>query len=96
MISGKALGFIQTKTLGLFLVYLTTLFSDSDYIATNETVICEWWVRKDLEEAVVAYFKVLLGHFPGGTVGNHEKSVSIAGLRAEIQTRYLPNTKEDC
>jgi hypothetical protein len=37
------------------------------------------------KEAVVAYFKVLSRHLPGGTENHHEKtSVKIACLLAEI------------
>jgi hypothetical protein len=32
----------------------------------------------------------------GGTEENHKKSVRIVGLRAEILTRDLPNTKQEC
>jgi hypothetical protein len=33
----------------LFIVYLTTLFSVADYLASNERVISGWWIGKDLE-----------------------------------------------
>jgi hypothetical protein len=48
-------------------------------------------------EAVVAQFKVISRHLTAGTEENHDK-LRIAGLRAEIGTRDLPNsnTKEDC
>jgi len=32
-------------------VSLTMLFSDSDYTASNEGVISEWWIGKDVEES---------------------------------------------
>jgi hypothetical protein len=43
------------------------------------------------KEAVVIYGM----HLPGGTEEIHEKPVSIAGLRAEIRTRDLLNTKQN-
>jgi hypothetical protein len=49
------------------------------------------------KDAVVACFKVLSQHLPGWTEKNHEKPpVRIAGLRAEIWNRDLPNTKQEC
>jgi hypothetical protein len=33
----------------LFIVYLTTVLNNSDYIASNESVISEWWIGKDVE-----------------------------------------------
>jgi hypothetical protein len=40
------------------------------------------------KEVVVAYFKVLSWHLPGGTEKNHKKtSVRIAGLWAKISMR---------
>jgi hypothetical protein len=33
----------------LFVVYLTTLFSNEDYLASNEKVISELWIENDLE-----------------------------------------------
>jgi hypothetical protein len=50
------------------------------------------------KEAAVFYFKVLSRNFHGGTKENHTKkpSVIVAGLRTEIDTQNLPNTKQDC
>jgi hypothetical protein len=36
------------------------------------------------KKAVVAYFKILSQHWPGGTEENPKTSVRIAGFRAEI------------
>jgi hypothetical protein len=33
----------------LFLVYLMTLFQNSEYTASNERVTGEWWIGKDVE-----------------------------------------------
>jgi hypothetical protein len=35
-------------------------------------------------------------HLPGGTEENHEIPVWISGLRVEILTRDLLNTKQEC
>jgi hypothetical protein len=40
------------------------------------------------EEAVVAYFRVLSLHSPGGTEENHREYVRIVGCQVEIQARY--------
>jgi hypothetical protein len=42
------------------------------------------------------YWKALSRHSPGGFEKNHEKPVRLAGLRADISTRDLPNTKREC
>jgi hypothetical protein len=47
------------------------------------------------KEVVVAKFKVVFQHWLGRAEVNHENFVRIAGLRAEIWTRDLPNTKQD-
>jgi hypothetical protein len=54
--------------LDLFVVYLTTPFSGSDYVASNEGVTNEWWGRKRLWPT----FKVLSYNLHGGTEENHE------------------------
>jgi hypothetical protein len=46
------------------------------------------------KEAVVAWFKVLSRHLPGGSKENH-KNFKIACLRAEIWIRDLPNTEQE-
>jgi hypothetical protein len=46
------------------------------------------------KEAVVAYFKVLSRHSPGGTEEN-TKTLSQDSL-AELGAGYLPNTKQEC
>jgi hypothetical protein len=55
-----------------------------------------WYVSDELErmskEAVVVYFKVLFVYLPGGTEEQHKNPDQVAGLRAEIWTRDLPNT----
>jgi hypothetical protein len=44
---------------------------------------------KDMEEAVVAKFKILSRHLPGGTKENYENPVRTAGLRD------LQNTEQE-
>jgi hypothetical protein len=59
-------------------------------------MVDEWWIEKNVEEAVVDYFKVL---YPSicleGLRIMTKSSVRIAGLRAEIWTRELSNTKQE-
>jgi hypothetical protein len=43
------------------------------------------------EEQVVAYFRVVSRNSLGGTEGNHNKFVSIAGTLAKIRGAYLQN-----
>jgi hypothetical protein len=38
-----------------------------------------------LKEAVVAYFKLLLRHFPGGTEQNYNYPVTITGFRIQFE-----------
>jgi hypothetical protein len=79
----------------MYAFYLTTLFRNSDYIALNKI---QWTMNwNTCVKAIVAYFKALFRHLPGGTEENREKNtVTIASLRAEIWTRDLPNTKQKC
>jgi hypothetical protein len=46
-------------------------------------------LERTSQEAVVASFKVLSRHSPGGTEENH-KNIKTAGFRVEIWTRGLP------
>jgi hypothetical protein len=36
------------------------------------------------KEAVVAYFRALSQHLPGGNMENHDKPVRICGLQAQV------------
>jgi hypothetical protein len=60
-------------------------------------MICEWWTGKDLEGRGHG---VILTYYPGirlkGLKKQREKSLRVAGLRAVIWTRNLPNTKQEC
>jgi hypothetical protein len=47
------------------------------------------------KEAVVAQFKELFRHLTGGNEENHKK-IRTAGLQANIWTRDLTNTKQEC
>jgi hypothetical protein len=50
-----------------------------------------------VEEGVVVYNgKILSQHLPEGTEGNHENPIRIAGLRDEISTDDLLNTRQEC
>jgi hypothetical protein len=68
----------------IFAVYLTTLFSNLGYIASNERVISEWWIGKDLEGSgrlILRYYPVIRLGFCGKP---RKPSVRITGLRTEI------------
>jgi hypothetical protein len=52
---------------------------------------CKGFVRK---RSVL--IEVLSRHSPGGTEETTKTSVRIAGLLAEIRTRYLPNRTQEC
>jgi hypothetical protein len=54
----------------------------------------EWWIGKDVEESGRGLINGLSR--PGGTEKKQKNSARIAGLPAEIWTRYLPNTKQEC
>jgi hypothetical protein len=43
----------RIQFMNLFVVYLTTLFSNLDYIASNERVISKWWIGKDVERRAI-------------------------------------------
>jgi hypothetical protein len=34
-----------------FTVYVTSLFSNSGYIASNERMVGEWWIGNDVDES---------------------------------------------
>jgi hypothetical protein len=78
----------------LFVVYLTTLFRNSDYTMSNEMVISERWSGKDFEGSGHG---LILRYYPGIRLEGQRKTmkiyVRIAGVRAEIWTRDLPNTE---
>jgi hypothetical protein len=61
----------------------------------NERVIREWWIGKDLEGSGRG---LILRNLPGIRLEGLRKpqKLRIAGLRADIWTRDLPNTKQDC
>jgi hypothetical protein len=75
---------------------LGTAFSISDCIVSNnwmiQLMIWEGCGRKWLW----LNFKASSRHLPVRAERNHENHVSIAGLRAEILTRDLPSTKQEC
>jgi hypothetical protein len=61
-------------------LFIYSLFNDafsiSDYIASNKRMIVNNELERMWKETVVAQFKVLSRHLPGGTEGNHEKTQS--------------------
>jgi hypothetical protein len=82
--------------LDLFVVYLTTPFSGSDYVASNEGVINEWWIGNDGEESGcglhLTYYPIICMEVLRKTT---KTSARITGLRTKIWTRDLPNTKQE-
>jgi hypothetical protein len=68
-----------------------------DYIVSNEGMISEWWIGKDVEGSGRG---LILREYPRISLEGLRKlqkpSVRIAGIRAKIWTRELPNTKQDC
>lgn len=79
------------------LVSIVTLISLPHYSILRETIL-PFPINKDDNNfhfitAVVVLFKLLFQHFPVGTKEYHENLVRIVGLRTEIRTRDLPNTK---
>jgi hypothetical protein len=80
----------------LFVVYLTTLLSNWGCIASNESVISEWWIGKDLEGSGC---DLIFGTITALACRDWEKprntSVKIARLRVLIWARGLPNTKQE-
>lgn len=47
-----------------------------------------------MQRAVCIYYKILLRNSLGGTDENLEKSVTIVGTPAEIQTEHLSDTNQ--
>jgi hypothetical protein len=63
--------------LGIFIYGLfNDALSSSDYIVLNDRMINEWWIRMDVEEVAMSYFKMLSWHLSGGAAENHNKSYS--------------------
>jgi hypothetical protein len=67
--------------------------SSSHYIASNDRMISEWWIGRDMEGVD--------GGLVWGTIWrvwrkSREASVKIAGRRAEVWTRDLLSTKQHC
>jgi hypothetical protein len=76
----------------LILVLRWTRFAD--YVASNKRVIREWWIWKDLEGRGRG---LILRYYPGIHLEGLRKTtktlVRIPGLRAEVWTLVLTNTK---
>jgi hypothetical protein len=76
----------------LILVLRWTRFAD--YVASNKRVIREWWIWKDLEGRGRS---LILRYYPGIHLEGLRKTtktlVRIPGLRAEVWTLVLTNTK---
>jgi hypothetical protein len=56
---------INGQCIYLFVVYLTTLFSNYGHIASNERMINKRWIER-------FWIKRLFQHLPGGTEENHK------------------------
>jgi hypothetical protein len=71
-------------------------FSNYDYMASDERVISEWWIGKDLEENGRG---LILRYNPSiflKELRKTTKTVTTAGRWTEIWTRDIPNTKQEC
>jgi hypothetical protein len=79
-----------------------SLFSDAfsvtqDCIALNEGMIREWWIEKDVEWCGRGLIYGTIAVFVWRNLGKpRNPSVRIAYLPADIWTRDLPNTKQEC
>jgi hypothetical protein len=82
--------------MNLFVVYLTTLFSNLDYIASNERVISKWWIGKDVERSDHGLISGANPAFSWSDWGNSQKTVMKPGLRTENWTLELSNMKQEC
>jgi hypothetical protein len=69
------------------------VISSSYHIASNGRMITE--LETVWKRAVVAWYEALSRHLPGGTEENDGRP-RMAGLRADIWTRDLPNTGHNC
>jgi hypothetical protein len=77
----------------LYFALFTDASSSSDYIASDKFNGPSWRYHTIL--AVEG--TILFWHLPGRTEKNHKKtSARIAGLRVEILTQDLRNTKKEC
>jgi hypothetical protein len=66
-------------------------------MASNDRMISEYWIEKDMEGNGCGLIEVTIPAFAWGNWGKARKSsVSITDLRAEILIRDLPNTKQEC
>jgi hypothetical protein len=72
------------------MVYLTTIFNISDYIAWNDIMLK---VDRKIyaEEVILVQWEVLSWHLPKRTEEKHEIPQITTRLRNEIRTRNLPN-----
>jgi hypothetical protein len=79
---------IQLKHGVVICNFIYNLFNDaasnSEYIMSNDGILVNNELENTWKEAVAVKFNILSRHLPGWTDGDHEKSVRISGLRAEI------------
>jgi hypothetical protein len=67
-----------------------------DFMALNERVIDEWWIGNNMEGSGRGLIWGNIPAFMEGLRKLRKTSVRIPGLRAEIWTQNLPNTKHKC
>jgi hypothetical protein len=72
---------------------ITTLFSNSDYIASNEGMASEWWICKYFDENSSGLIQDTNAAFAWSDWGKTRKK---PGLWAEILNQDLMNTKQEC
>jgi hypothetical protein len=62
-----------------------------DFVTVTIQTKLRWWIGRDLKGNGRDIIELLVRHLPGGTEGNHEKSVKIAVV---LTPRFEPNTSE--
>jgi hypothetical protein len=79
-------------------LFVYSLFEDAfsviKSLAPNGS-LSEWWIVKMWKESVVDSFWGIIPAVAWKTEETTKNSVGIVGLRAEILTRDLPNTKQE-
>jgi hypothetical protein len=77
-------------------VYLTSLVSNSDNKASNERMISECQIGKDVKGKGSGLIEGNIQTFAWTDWGKPQNSVKIFGLQAGIWPRGLPNTMQNC
>jgi hypothetical protein len=62
-------------------------------MASDDRMVDDWWIAKNLEGGGRGLFELLSRNFPIGSEENHEKSVSAVGVPALDSNWALPEYK---